>query len=55
MVFKQNLTPPIGVSRALKIVKNGRELKKLWPPKIKGVKMFKNQTTKYYKGQFPNN
>jgi hypothetical protein len=34
-------TPPIGTYGTQKIVKNGIELKKLWPPKIKEVKNFK--------------
>jgi hypothetical protein len=32
---------PIGASRALKIVKNGVELRKLWPPKVEEVKIQK--------------
>jgi hypothetical protein len=37
--------PPIDASSALKIVKNKLELRKLQPPKVEGVKNFKNQTT----------
>jgi hypothetical protein len=29
-------------------------MKKLQPSKVKGVKNSKEQTTKHYKGQFPN-
>jgi len=42
-VFKQNLTPFIGAFRALKIIKNEIELKKLWAPKVKGVKNSKKK------------
>jgi hypothetical protein len=37
-MFKQNLKPPLGASNTLKIVENGLEMRKLWPPKVKGVK-----------------
>jgi len=53
-VSKQNLNLFIAAFDAIKIIKIGIELKKLWPFKIKGVKTSKKQTTKYYKGQFPN-
>jgi len=53
-VFEQNLNPSYGTSGALKIVKNGIELKKLWPPKIEKVKKSKKQTIECYKGQFLN-
>jgi len=42
-VFKQNLNPSIGASRALRVIKNKMELRKLWPPKVKGVKISKNK------------
>jgi len=42
-VFKQNLNPLIGAFGALKIVKTGIELRKLWPPKVEGVKNSKNK------------
>jgi hypothetical protein len=35
---------------ALKIVKNGIELRKLWLLKVEGVENSKKQTTKCYKG-----
>jgi len=54
MCSNKTRTPQIGAYGALKIVKNGIELKKLWPFKIKGVKNSKKQTTKCYKGRFPN-
>jgi hypothetical protein len=37
-VSKKNLTSPIGTSSTLKIVKNILKLKKLWPPKVEGLK-----------------
>ncbi len=40
-------TPPIITSGALKIVKNGIELRKLWLLKVEGVKNSKKQN--YYK------
>ncbi len=43
LVFKQNLNPSIGAFGALKIVKNGIKLKKLWPFKVEGVKNSKNK------------
>jgi hypothetical protein len=39
---------------ALKIIKNEIKLRKLWPPKVEGVKNSKKQTTKCYKGWFLN-
>jgi len=37
LISKQNLTPPpLGTSDTLIIVKNGLEMRKLWPPKVKG-------------------
>jgi hypothetical protein len=47
-------TPLIGTYGALKIIKNGIGLRKLWPPKVEGVKNSKEQTTECYKGQFLN-
>jgi hypothetical protein len=38
LAFKQNLNPPICTSNALEIVKNGIELRKLWPFKIKRLR-----------------
>jgi hypothetical protein len=42
LVSKQNLKPsswpPLGASNTLKIVENRLEMRKLWPPKVKGVK-----------------
>jgi hypothetical protein len=29
-------------------------MRKLWPPKVKGIMNSKKQTTKHYKGQFAN-
>jgi hypothetical protein len=42
-VFKENLNPFIGASGALKIIKNGIELRKLWPLKVEGVKNSKKK------------
>ncbi len=39
-VSKQNMNLSIGVSSALKIIKNILKLRKLWPPKVEGVKEF---------------
>jgi hypothetical protein len=45
----------MGASSTLKIIKKKKELKKLQPPKIEGVKNSKKQETiQCYKGQFPN-
>jgi hypothetical protein len=41
LVSKQNLNPPLGASNKLKIVENRLEMRKLWPPKVKGVKKLK--------------
>jgi hypothetical protein len=44
----------VGTFDALKIIKKkeGIELRKLSPPKIEGVKNFKKQNIKPYKGRF---
>jgi hypothetical protein len=44
----------MGTSSALKIIKNEIKLRKLWPLQVHGVKNLKKQTTKCYKGKFPN-
>jgi hypothetical protein len=37
LISKQILTPPLGTSDILIIIiKNGLEMRKLWPPKVKG-------------------
>jgi hypothetical protein len=43
LVFKQNLTPSIGTSNALRIIKNRIKLRKLWAPKVEGVKNYKKK------------
>jgi hypothetical protein len=53
-VSKQNLSPPLGTSNTLKIVKNKLEMKKLWSPKVKGVKNLEKKTIEHYKGRFLN-
>jgi len=35
------LNPPLGAYEALKIVKNGLEMRKLWPPQSRGGQEFK--------------
>jgi hypothetical protein len=52
--LKKTSTPPIIASGALKIVKNGIKLRKLWLLKVEGVKNSKKQTTKCYKSNSPN-
>jgi hypothetical protein len=37
MLFQKKLNPWLYTSKALKIIKNGLKMKKLWSPKIKGV------------------
>jgi hypothetical protein len=37
-MFKENLNAPIGTFGALKIIKNEVKMRKLWPPKVEGVK-----------------
>jgi hypothetical protein len=51
-VFEQNLNPSYGTFGALKIVKNGIELKKLWPPKIEKVKKSKKKPLNVIKVNF---
>jgi len=36
-------THPIGLYGTLEIIKNGMELRKLWPPKVEGVNTQKNK------------
>jgi len=40
---KRTWTLPIGASNALKIIWNGIKFKKLWPPKVEGVKNLKKK------------
>ncbi len=47
-------TPPLGASDTLTIVENALEMRKLQPPKVKGMKNAKKQTIKSYQSQFPN-
>jgi hypothetical protein len=54
LVSKQNLKPSFSASNTPRIVKNGLQLRKSWPPKVKGVKNSKKQTIENYKGQFLN-
>ncbi len=49
--LKQTGSPPLGASNTLRIVKNGLEMRKLWPPKVKGVKFFLKKTIEHYKGR----
>jgi hypothetical protein len=49
-------TPPIDAFGALKIIKNILELRKFWPPKIKGVKNSKktnHRTLQKFKHDHP--
>ncbi len=41
--------PPLGASNTQTIVENGSEMRKLWPPKVKGVKNSKKQTIEHHK------
>jgi hypothetical protein len=36
-------TSPLGTSNTLAIIKTGLEMRKLWPPKVKGVKNSKKE------------
>jgi hypothetical protein len=54
MFIHKNWTSLLGTSNTLTIVENILKMRKLWPPKVKGVKNSKNQTTKHYKGRFSN-
>jgi hypothetical protein len=38
LVCKTNLKPLLGASNTLRIVENRLDTRKLWPPKVKGVK-----------------
>jgi len=40
---KQTWSPPLGASNTLRIVENKLEMRKLWPPKVKGVKNSKKK------------
>jgi hypothetical protein len=51
LVSQQILKPPLGASTTLKIVENRLEMRKLWPPKVKGVKKLKK---KNYRDRFLN-
>jgi hypothetical protein len=43
LVSKTNLNLPLDASNTLRIVENGLEMRKLWPPKVKGVKNSKKK------------
>jgi hypothetical protein len=45
----QTSTSSLNASDALKIIKNRLKLRKLWPPKLKGVKNSKNKITEQQK------
>jgi hypothetical protein len=45
---------PLGTSNTLTIIENELEMRKLWPPKLKGVNNSKKQTIEHYKGCFLN-
>jgi hypothetical protein len=51
LVSKKNLSPPLRASNTIRIVKNGLEMRKLWSPKVKGVRNSK-KTIEHYKGRF---
>jgi hypothetical protein len=53
LVPNKTLSPPLGTSKKIRIVENGLEMKKLRPPKVKGVKNSK-KTIEHYKGRFLN-
>ncbi len=48
LVSKKNLKHPLGASNTIRFVKNGLEMRKLWSPKLKGVKSFL-KTIEHYK------
>jgi hypothetical protein len=54
MFTHKTWTSSLGTSNTLTIIENILEMRKLQPPKVKGVKNSKNQTTKHYKGRFSN-
>jgi hypothetical protein len=53
-VLKQKLELLLGAFEAQKIIKNKLEMRKLRPPKVKGVKNSNNKTTEPYKTWSPN-
>jgi len=53
LVSKQTWSLPLGASNIIRIVKNGLEMRKLWSPKVKGVRNSK-KTIEHYEGQFLN-
>jgi hypothetical protein len=50
LCLNKTFTLHVGTFGALKNIKNGMQLRKLWPLKVEGVKNSKKQTTKCYKG-----
>jgi len=46
---QQTLSPPLGTSKKIRIIENGLEMRKLQPPKVKGVKNSK-KTIEHDKG-----
>jgi hypothetical protein len=54
LLVSESESPPFGASNTLRIVENGLKMKRLWPPKVKGVNNSKKQTIEQYKGWFLN-
>ncbi len=48
LVSKQNLKPSSCASNTIKLIENGLEMRKLWSPKVKGVRNLK-KTIEHYK------
>jgi hypothetical protein len=48
----KNSKLPLGTSNTLRIVKNKLKMRKLWPPKVKGVKNFKKNPLNTTKASF---
>jgi len=51
---KKTWMPPLGTFDVLKIVKNGLDMKLLWPPKVEGVKNSTKTNHQTLQSRFPN-
>jgi len=53
LLSNKTWSPPLGASNTIRIIINGLKMRKLWSPKVKGVRNSK-KTIEHYKGQFLN-
>jgi len=52
MFTHKTWTPPLSTCNPLTIIKNGLKMRKLQPPKVKGIKNTKKQTSNNTKADF---